>query len=314
TLVTIVMAIAPFVPFFAEQLYQNLVRGPWPSSQPESVHLCHYPEPDEAVIDEQLASEMGAVRELVSLGLQVRTAGKLRVRQPLSRADIVVSNAELVPRLEGHTALVAEELNVHEVCWLLPGQEGAAVAYQLKPNFRVLGPRMGKKVQQVKQALAKADAGQLRAELAQGGCCGIELAGGERVELSDEEVQVTVVASEGFAAAGGRAGVVVLHTGLTDELLDEGLAREVLARLQAQRKKLDLGYTEHIAVILCGSDRLTRVVAAQAEQIMREALCDELQVEVAEPGSELPAGEGWLLDKIQDEQLALRVETRGSPS
>jgi isoleucyl-tRNA synthetase len=313
-LVTIVKAIAPFVPFFAEQLYQNLVRGPWPTTQPESVHLCRYPEPDEAVIDEQLAGEMGAVRELVSLGLQVRTAGKLRVRQPLARADIVVSNAELAPRLEGHTALVAEELNVHEVRWLLPGQEGAAVAYQLKPNFRVLGPRLGKKVQQVKQALAKADAGQLRAELAQHGRCSITLDGGEAVALSDEEVQVTVVASEGFAAAGGRAGVVVLHTGLTDELLDEGLAREVLARVQAQRKKLDLGYTERIAVTVRGSERLTRVVAADGDHLMREALCDELQVEVAPAGSEPGGEDGWLLESIQDEQVALRVEPRGAPS
>ncbi|RLB62505.1 MAG: isoleucine--tRNA ligase, partial [Deltaproteobacteria bacterium] len=313
-LVTIVKAIAPFVPFFAEQLYQNLVRGPWPDSQPQSVHLCGYPQADAAAIDKPLADEMAAVRELVSLGLQVRTAGKLRVRQPLSCADIVVSVAELAPRLEGHRALVAEELNVHEVRWLLPGQEGAAVAYQLKPNFRVLGPRLGKKVQLVKKALGTADAGALRAELAQQGRCGIEIDGGEHIELTDEEVQVTVVASEGFAAAGGRAGVVVLHTGLTDELLDEGLAREVLARLQGQRKKLDLGYTDHIAVTLRGSERLARVVTAEGEQLMREALCDELQFQLVDGESELPDEEGWVLDEVQGEQVALRVLPQGSAS
>ena len=107
---------------------------------------------------------------------------------------------------------------------------------------------------------------------------------------------------------------MVLHTGLTDELLDEGLAREILARLQGQRKKLALGYAERIAVTLRGSERLGRVVAAEGEQIMHEALCDELLVEMAEAGTELTEGEGWVVDQVQGEQIALRVQIRGMPS
>src|SRR5262249_34553171 len=153
--------IAPFVPFFAEEMFQNLVRRPWPDTQPESVHLVAYPEPDESAIDEALAEEMRAVRELVSLGLSVRTANKLKVRQPLSRVDVVVSSQRLAEALAPHVSLIAEELNVHEVRFLRPGEEGSAVRYVLKPNFRTLGPKLGKKVQLAKQELAKADAAAL---------------------------------------------------------------------------------------------------------------------------------------------------------
>src|SRR5262249_4156387 len=132
---------------------------------PESVHLSAYPEPDRGAVDEALAREMRAVRELVSLGLQVRTANKLKVRQPLSRADVVVSQAGLAPAPSARVALVQEELNVHEVRLLRPGEEGNLVRYVLKPNFRALGPKLGKKVQVAKQVLAKADAASLRASL-----------------------------------------------------------------------------------------------------------------------------------------------------
>lgn len=287
-LVTITKLLAPFTPFFAEEMFQNLVRGPWPVSQPESVHLTAYPEPQATAIDEALAAEMRAVRELVSLGLQVRTAGKLKVRQPLARADIVVSGEALAKAIAKHTELIADELNVHEVRFLRPGEEGKAVRYVLKPNFRALGPKLGKKVQLAKQALAKADAGALRTALAAEGKITLEL-DGEAVELGPEEIEVAVEAGEGFAAAGGRAGVVVLHTALTDELRDEGLFREILSRVQGVRKELNLGFTERIRLALGGSPRAVRVAEASREALAREALCVRLDIgrEVSEAGAEV---------------------------
>ncbi len=302
SLCTIAKAIAPFVPFFAEEMYQNLVRGPWPASQPLSVHLTAYPEADDAVIDLALAEDMRAVRELVSLGLQVRTDNKLRVRQPLSRADIVVSSSEAAARLERYADLLAGELNVHEVRWLLPGQEGSEVSYELKPNFRALGPRLGKQVQAVKKALAEVDAGAVRAELAQKGEVSLRVDGAS-IALSPEEVQVAVVASAGFAAAGGKSGVVVLHTELDDALLDEGLSREVLARIQAQRKQLDLGYTERIDVTVRGGERVKRALERHRDHIAAEALCDSLSVEDGAP----EALGGWDEATIQGERVAMSV-------
>ncbi|WP_437494382.1 isoleucine--tRNA ligase [Sorangium sp. So ce1014] len=276
-LVAIAKLSAPFTPFLADAVYQNLVRRPWPASQPASVHLVAFPEADAAAVDEPLAIEMRAVRELVSLGLQVRTANKLKVRQPLARADIVLSQQGLAAALAEHVPLIAEELNVHEVRFLKPGQEGSAVRYVLKPNFRALGPKLGKKVQLAKQVLAKADASALRAALATEGKIAIAL-DGEQVELGPEEIDVAVEAGEGFAAAGGRAGVVVLHTALTDALRDEGLGREILSRVQGLRKELDLGFTERIRLAIDGSERAREVAAAAREMLMQEALAAELVV------------------------------------
>ncbi|HVY44514.1 MAG TPA: isoleucine--tRNA ligase [Minicystis sp.] len=275
-LVTIAKLSAPFIPFFADEMYQNLVRGPF-ADAPESVHLCTFPQPDAAAIDEALARDMRAVRELVSLGLQVRTANKLKVRQPLARADVVASSAPVAAALGAHLDLVKEELNVHEVRLLEPGQEGQAVRYVLKPNFRALGPKLGKKVQLAKDVLAKADAAALRAELASAGRVAIEI-GGERVELGPDEIEVAVEAAPGFAAAGGRAGVVVLHTTLDDALRDEGLVREIVARLQGLRKDLDLGFTDRVRLGVDGSERARRVVAAAKDAIAREVLATSIEV------------------------------------
>jgi isoleucyl-tRNA synthetase len=276
-LVTIARLSAPFTPFFAEELYQSLVAGPFGAQQPESVHLTSYPEPDTAAIDEALVAEMRAVRELVSLGLQVRTTNKLKVRQPLARADIVVSSPPMREALAKHAAIIAEELNVHEVRFLKPGEEGKAVRYVLKPNFRALGPKLGKKVQIAKQVLAKADAAALRAELVTNGAVGLDL-DGERVSIGPEEIEVVVEAGENFAAAGGRAGVVVLLTALTDELRDEGLAREILSRVQGVRKDLALGFTERVAIAIEGSERVLRVARASQDDIAREALASSIEI------------------------------------
>jgi isoleucyl-tRNA synthetase len=308
TLVTIAKMIAPFVPFFAESMYQNLVRRPWPSSQPESVHLCAYPAPDTAAIDESLAIEMRAVRELSSLGLQVRTAAKLKVRQPLERADVVVSSRDLRAALERHAGLISDELNVHGVRWLSPGEEGQEVSYQLKPNFRLLGPRLGKQVQLLKKALAEADAAALRGELAQRGRCSVVL-DGDTLELSSEEVEVAVVASEGYAAAGGKVGVVVLTTALSPELLDEGLGREVLSRVQSKRKELALDFTARIVVKILGSARVCRVVEAMRQELIREALCAELSVAASD---DEPAEAGFESLDVQGERLWMHVRAAAS--
>ncbi len=152
--------------------------------------------------------------------------------------------------------------------------------YVLKPNFRALGPKLGKKVQLAKQVLAKADAAALRAEPGAEGKVTIDL-DGEAVELGPEEIEVAVEAAEGFAAAGGRAGVVVLHTALTDALRDEGLGREILSRVQGLRKELDLGFTERVRLAVDGSARVRRVVDGMREEMAAEALATVVVVGAA---------------------------------
>ncbi|MBI4953298.1 MAG: class I tRNA ligase family protein [Myxococcales bacterium] len=299
-LVTTAKLIAPFTPYFAEEMYQNLVRRPWPASQPESVHLCAYPEPDAAALDAELALDMRAVRALVSLGLQVRADAKIKVRQPLARADVVVASTEVGRELRRHEALVAEELAVHEVRWLAPGEEAGAVRYDVKPNFRALGPRIGKKVQAVKQALARANAAVLAAELQAHGQTTLDV-DGEPLALSNEEIEVVVGAAPGFAAASGPVGVVVLHTTIDDALRDEGLRNEVLARLQALRKELKLEYTERIALWIDGTERLRAVVLRFLDHIRAEALASSLEVG---PG---PADATRVTASLQGEDVVIAV-------
>ncbi|PIE06246.1 MAG: isoleucine--tRNA ligase, partial [Sorangium cellulosum] len=276
-LTTIARLAAPFIPFFAEEIHQNLVCNPWPISQPESVHLCRWPSVDEQAVDEALSVEMKAVRDIVSLGLQVRTNNRLKVRQPLQSVDVVLARQDLKKRMVSYESLIKSELNVHAIKWLEPGQEGKEVIYKLKPNFRALGPKLGKRVQLAKSALAKADAGRLRARLVRDGSITLDLEGGA-VELGPEEVQVAVEAAAGFAAAGDAVGVVVLHTTLNDQLIDEGLLRECLSRVQAVRKELNLDYTAKIRVAIDGSERICRVITESRDHIIKEALASELLI------------------------------------
>lgn len=294
---------APFVPFFSEELYQNLVVEAGAAGAKPSVHLEDFPECDESRIDVGLVREMAAVREIVSLGLGVRTQSRLRVRQPLSRVDVVFNDRELRPRVALHRALIAEELNVHEVALHEPGHELEAVSFKLKPNFRTLGPRLGGQVQAVKKALEAADGGALFAQLSQHGRAVVEV-GGATLELSSEELEVAVAAAEGYAANAGAVGVVVLHTTLSEELVDEGLLREIVSRVQAARKELNLGFTERVLLRVDGSERVVRVARAGEAHLTSECLASQLRFD--ELGAEARVHE------LGAETLRFSIERLGS--
>jgi isoleucyl-tRNA synthetase len=216
---------------------------------------------------------MAIVRGIVSLGLRVRTDNKLKVRQPLSKAEVTLSNAELDLRISPYADLIAEELNVQEVRFVHGAEEH--VEYKVKPNFRRLGPRVGKKMPAVKKAMEVADGSRLRASLLARGKAEIEV-DGEPLALELEDIEVTVQAKEGYAAAGDEAAVVVLSTELTEALLEEGKYRELLSRVQTFRKDLGLEYTQRIRLSIQGSESLTRILEARREDLMKETLCVEV--------------------------------------
>jgi isoleucyl-tRNA synthetase len=274
---TLALLAAPFIPFFAEEMYQNLVvRAGLPGAK-ESVHFEDYPKPDALVIDERLAEDMAAVRQVVSLGLSVRTANRLKVRQPLAHADVVFNAAETRDRIESQKELIAEELNVHDVRFMFPGHEQGAVSFKLKPNFRALGPRLGKRVQEVKKALEGADGSKLHAEMSEHGKITLAL-GDEKLDFSPEEIEVVVEAAPGFAAETGKVGVVVLHTTLTEELIDEGLLRELVSRIQQTRKDMGLEFTDRVEVWLDGSERILKIARQNAAHVQKECLVSALHV------------------------------------
>ncbi len=301
-LTTLAELAAPFIPFFSEEIYQNLVvRAGLPGAR-ESVHFADYPTVDASVVDEGLAGEMAAVRQVVSLGLSVRTANRLKVRQPLARADVVFNDKQTLERLGSHRSLIAEELNVHDVQFMFPGHEAGAVSFKLKPNFRTLGPRLGKRVQEVKQALDRADGSTLHAELSKNGKIVLELAG-EQLEFSSDEVEVSVSAAPGFAAETGKIGVVVLHTTLTEALVEEGLVRDLVSKIQQARKEIGLEFTDRVRLWIGGSERLRRIVAESCAHLSTECLAGEV-VE----GELASAPAGAREHQIGDETVAVHLE------
>jgi isoleucyl-tRNA synthetase len=208
------------------------------------------------------------------LGLRVRTEHSLKVRQPLARAEVVVPGG-MQAKLAPYSYLIAEELNVHDVVFVRGGQEH--VRYVVQPNYRRLGPRLGKKMPLAKKAFQGVDAAALREQLLSTGAAEIEV-DGDKLPLEPEDVEVLIEATGHFAAAGDRTTVVVLDTNLDDQLRDEGFYRELLHRVQNLRKELNVDYTERIRLSVAGSDRLKRILADNEEHFKGETLCRELNM------------------------------------
>jgi isoleucyl-tRNA synthetase len=272
-LVTTAKLIAPFVPYFAESIYQNLVRTA-DAAAPASVHLCDYPVADEAMIDETLIREAATVREIVSLGRAARAEEKLRVRQPLRQVEIVVADRSLLEWLEAHKGQIADELNVKTVAFISEADQ--YVEYRIAPNFKAIGPKFGPLAPKIKEFLAKvADPAALRRELDASGRIAITI-DGRPIELTSEDVQIGLVARPGWAAAQGRNAVVVLSTEIDDALRSEGLAREIVHHVQQLRKKMQLRYEQRIELGVAGDETVTAVVGTFGDYIAGETLATKL--------------------------------------
>ena len=267
-LLTTTKLIAPFAPFLAETMWQNLAVSAAPvgnalhgvpsAEVPESVHLCDYPTADASAIDEALSTQMNLVRDIVSLGRSARMGAKLKVRQPLTKVELCLAQPAHRRWLEDHAPLIREELNVKKVEFAARADE--YVAYTVLPDLKKLGPKLGKRLPLVKQALAKVDAAALLQQLESAKRATLELSDGPLV-LEADEVQVRLQAKPGWAAAHGTAGVVVVSTEVTPELAAEGLARDFVHAIQNVRKDLNCEYTDRIRIGVVGAAPAVRQFA-----------------------------------------------------
>jgi isoleucyl-tRNA synthetase len=270
-LVALAKLTAPFTPYAAEGMYQNLVVRPGAAGARESVHLEDWPEVDVSAVDEHLSRKIDVARQIVSLGLRARMDAKIKVRQPLRKATLVVNDsrdAELVA-----TALesIREELNVMDVQLGTHDDRREFGTTKYKPNFRSLGQRgLGKVAQDLKKA-AGAEALEAMRDAHQQGS-----ASWRGHELLQEDVEVTFEPLPGFAASADRVGTVFLDTKLDEELRGLGLLRELLNRLQAIRKELSLEYTDRIRVGLEGSERVRDLVDRYRSVLESEVLAVEV--------------------------------------
>jgi isoleucyl-tRNA synthetase len=300
-LVTLARLTAPFTPYGAEAMYQNLVVGARAPGARESVHLEDWPEVDTAAIDEALSRKMRVVRELVSIGLRARTDAKIKVRQPLRTATIVLNDDRDTDLVSSAVEAIREELNVLEVRFGTDDDRSAFGKTSFKPNFRSLGQRgLGKLAQELKKTWAGGLPSEELATILLALKHGKAMRG--EVEILRDDIEVAFEPAPGVAAAAERVGSVFLDTQLDDELRDLGFVRELQNRIQTMRKEMGLEYADRIRVGIDGSERVGRIVGAHHEALAAEVLA----VEVSSGAARTTGGEVRELD-IEGEAVVLGV-------
>lgn len=259
-LITVAKLLAPFCPFVADEIYDNL-----DGSQP-SVHLCDFPVADAR--DERLEESMAIARETVRLGLAARGQTRLKVRQPL-RAAVIVATGREREAIEQLAPLVREELNVRELRFVSQADELGQV--QLRPNYRTLGPRFGRQMPQVAAAVAALDPAQTAATLRAGGTVAISIAGAEH-ELGPGDLLVSMKPLEGYQVEREGSHAVALELELDDDLIAEMRAREIVHHVQSARRQAGLEITDRIALRLDGDPALLAAARAHERYIAGETL------------------------------------------
>jgi isoleucyl-tRNA synthetase len=284
-LVTTAKLLAPLTPFVADEIFENL-----DGSEP-SVHLCDFPEP--GTRDLELEWRMQVVRDAVELGRAARAHARLKVRQPLSEAVVVAADRER-EAIEGLEGLLTEELNVKSVRYVSEADELGR--FELKPNYRALGPRFGKQMPQVAAAIAALDPAVLRA----GGRLGVNVEGQEH-EIGLDDVQLVLQPLEGYQVERSGTHAVALNLELDDALRREGLAREVVHAVQAARKNAGLNVEDRIALTLGGDEELLAATRAHEDYVAGETLATSVSYDGADGAA--PA-------EIEGRRLLIAVEPR----
>ena len=291
-LVTTVKAAAPMVPFITESIYRNLVCSV-DKNAPISVHLADFPTANEAWIDPALEDNMEVVLEVVTLGRAARNAANIKNRQPVGQ--MYVKAAHELP--DFFVKIIEDELNIKEV--VFRDDMSDFLAYHVKPNFHVLGPKVGKQMGAVKKALEASDGAAVKDALAGDGSYTLHLPDGD-VTVTAEDVEVTVSQRDGYNCQSYGGVTVALSTTLTEALIEEGFVREIISKVQTMRKECGLEVTDHIALDLSGNPRLVEI-ARRNEAFIREiTLADSLSCDAP-----MGTSKEW---NINGEKLTLSIK------
>jgi len=273
-LVTLSKVLAPVLPFFTEAIYRNLVARV-DGSAPESIHLHEFPKADPSKIDRGLSDRMAAVIKIVELGRSIRQDRKLKTRQPLQTLSIATRAPDERKWLEEFADQILDELNVKELAFV--PDSSALVRHRVKPNFKLLGPKHGKRMEEIQKALSALPAAEVAARARAGEPVTLRLSGGE-VAIEPAEIEVELEAPAGLAIAEGGGFVVALSTEITPGLRREGIAREVSRALNQLRKDARYNVADRIAVEWkAGGAEIQAALAEFAAYIQRETLSIELR-------------------------------------
>ena len=263
-LVEISKAAAPMIPFMTEQIYLNLVYG-IDKTQPESIHLCDFPEVKKEWIDTELEASMKEVLNAVVLGRAARNTANIKNRQPIGKM-FIKAEKELG---DFYTEIIRDELNVKEVVYTDDVRE--FTSYSFKPQLRTVGPKYGKQLGGIQKELASLDGNKAMDELNTNGALKFTV-GDVEVELTKDDLLIEMTKKEGFEATEDNGMTVVLDTNLTPELIEEGFVLELISKIQTMRKDINFEVTDRIKVGITGNAKLAEIVAANKDAISSKVL------------------------------------------
>ncbi|HOA20118.1 MAG TPA: class I tRNA ligase family protein, partial [Sedimentibacter sp.] len=264
-LVGISQLIAPFAPYLSEEIYRNLTGE-------VSVHLSYYPKANEELIDENIEKRMDLVKDIVSLGRASRENAKIKVRQPIQKIHIDGKYQELIDDL---VPLIMEELNVKEVVFEHDLNE--FMDFTLKPNFKIAGPMLGNNVKAFAGILAKADALEIITKVQSGEKYELDV-NGQIIELDDQLLDIRIEAKEGYDVATGNNLFTIIDTNLTEELINEGYAREFISKVQQMRKNNGYEMMDRIKIFYTSSPEIDKAVKEFEDYIKEETLADLIDI------------------------------------
>lgn len=267
-LVTIAKASAPMIPFMAESIYQNLVRS-IDNTAPESVHLCLFPTVDEAAIDTKLEADMDEVLKIVVLGRSARNGSAMKNRQPLAKMYVKAQNA----LDKFYVDIIEDELNIKEV--VFTDDVGGFVSYSFKPQLKTLGPKYGKQLGEIRNALANVDGAKAKAELNETGTMTLSISTGD-IKLTEEDLLIDVKQMEGLYTVSDNGVTVVLDTTLTPELVEEGFVREIISKVQTMRKDAGFEVMDHIIVGVSDNDKIADIMSKNKAGIAKDVLANDI--------------------------------------
>ena len=267
-LVTAAKAAAPMIPFMTEQIYQNIVRK-IDADAPESIHLCDFPEVKEAWIDTSLEQDMDEVLKAVVMGRAARNAANIKNRQPIAQMYIKADHA----LSEFYVKIIEDELNVKKVAF--SDDVRAFTSYSFKPQLKTVGPKYGKLLGQIRQALGEIDGSAAMDTLNESGALTFDF-GGQEVVLTRDDLLIDVSQKDGYVTEEDNYLTVVLDTNLTPELVEEGFVREIISKIQTMRKEAGFEVMDHIAVYQDDNDRIAGLLKANADEIKAEVMADTI--------------------------------------
>ena len=282
-LVAITKLVAPITPYISEEIYRCLTGL-------DSVHLCDFPKYDISLVNEEIEKRMDLVRDICSLGRDAREDVKIKVRQPISEIILPANDKDIIGDLE---SVIKEELNVKNITYIK--DLSSYMDYIIKPNFREVGKTLGSKIKSFQDALTLLSSSDI--EEIKNGSKVIKV-DGEDMEVTNDMVLISIVSKEGYASSANKNTCIVLNTELTKELINEGIAREIVRKVQSMRKELDLIITDHIRIYYNGNETIDEVMKSFDSYIKNETLALEIvkQANISE------------MYELNDEQAELKIE------